>query len=92
MSPEGVRIVTVQSSSNAPTRFSYTLDAEVVPILEADGSVTLTSQREVNISGISDPVTVTATVGTIAPAWAIDANGSAVPTRYEVDCAALSRP
>lgn len=68
-----LQIVTVIDGASAPTVFPYELDlpAGTTTMLEADGSIILTDATG-------------AFVGGVAPAWAVDANGTTVPTRYEL--------
>ncbi|MCL2317360.1 MAG: hypothetical protein FWC46_09805, partial [Actinomycetia bacterium] len=72
-----VRLSTVLASKNSPTRFTYTI-AGATPELQADGSVNLVQTTD------TGGALIQATVGTIAPAWAKDANGRPVATHYEV--------
>lgn len=71
--PEGVRVLTVLDSEDAPTRFDYALDvgeggsAQMVE----DGSVLIFDSEGNPVSVVESP-------------WAIDAAGTAVPTRYEL--------
>lgn len=65
----GVRLMTVAKGPEAPTRVDYTFAGSVLTA-QGDGSVL------VEVDG--QPVS------TILPAWALDANGAPVPTRYEI--------
>lgn len=69
-----LQILTVIDNADAPTRYDYDLsvpDGGAMTIRE-DGVVIITDQE----GGF---------VGTVAPAWAKDAAGDPVATRYEVD-------
>jgi len=78
---DGIRLQTVLNDASAPTEFSYTFGEGVLPVLNADGSVSLT------VAGTSADVTVA--VGQVDAPWAFDANGSALPTSYRVEGAEL---
>lgn len=68
-----VQINTVIENAGAPRRYEYALDIPAgASMQEASGSIL--------IVGVDGEL-----VGGVAPAWATDANGTAVPTRYEVD-------
>jgi hypothetical protein len=71
-----VRVQTVSNGPDAPTTYTYTVGAGVVPQLLEDGSVALTVP--------SQNPSLSVEVGTIAAPWAYDANGTAVATHYEV--------
>jgi hypothetical protein len=68
--PQGVRLVTVLPDRDAPRRYAYTFEGHQLR-LGRDGSVTVFDGAE--------------PVATIEPAWALDAAGRSVGTRYEVD-------
>lgn len=76
---EGVRIATVIENADAARSYTYDLPADVTPVLNADGSVTLTT----TFAGDGGDF-VTIQYGTVDAPWAVDANGNAVSTRYEV--------
>lgn len=63
------RFLSVLETRGAPERFSYAFDGHDLR-LEADGSVS------VSVDGVP--------VGYVAAPWAFDADGTPVPTRYEV--------
>lgn len=69
----GVKIHTVIDGPGAPARYSYDLDlpARATITTEADGALTILDKDG-------------APLGVVAAPWALDANGAAVPTRYEV--------
>lgn len=66
----GVRLLTVVKGPEAPTRFTYTFPGATLTLQE-DGSVAVDVGEE--------------PVGAVLPPWSVDADGNAVPTRYEVD-------
>lgn len=68
---------TVIDSADAPTRYEYTVEIPHGGRMEAVGTSVL-------IFNEGDEM-----VGGIAPAWAKDASGNDVPTRYEIDGAVL---
>jgi hypothetical protein len=81
-----VRVNTVIHGPDAPTEFAYpvSLPDGAVPQLAADGGVDM-----VRTLTVTDPDTGVETVETmlvsrVAPAWAVDATGVAVPTHYEI--------
>lgn len=68
-----VQILTIIDEAGAPEKYSYPLD---VP----DGaSLAVGEDGAVHITGADGEF-----MGGVAPAWAVDARGAAVPTRYEV--------
>lgn len=73
---DSVRLQTILESPGAPSTYTYTFSdgAELVPL--DDGSVEVTE----TIAG-----GVIAVIGLIDTPWAIDANGTSVPTHYTVD-------
>lgn len=73
------RIQTVTHASNASLVFDYEFGAEIEPVLEEDGTVSLTQ----SIDGVQ---VVRATVDN---AWAKDATGTSIPTNYEVEGSTL---
>lgn len=79
--PQGVRVSTVLWDGSQEA-FSYSLPEGVEATPQPDGSLTLTRTETVEAEGTT--AEVTATIGTIEPAWAVDANGAKVETAYEV--------
>ncbi|HEX5332786.1 MAG TPA: hypothetical protein VFW79_09085 [Cellulomonas sp.] len=79
------RISTLIGSGDQSERFTYPLSPDVVPVIEADGSVSLL--RKVMVAAPTTGQTVSGNVvaGTIAVPWARDASGVDVPTHYELD-------
>lgn len=71
---DGVQMLTTIASADAPESFSYQVD---VP---QGGAITLADDGTAVISDAEGSPLITTT----AP-WAVDANGTSVPTRYEVD-------
>ena len=69
-----LQISTVITSSEAPRRYDYSLT------LPANAQLELTSDGGARADGKGEAA---ATVN-VAPPWAMDANGNAVPTHYEV--------
>ncbi len=80
---EGLRLTTIIDDASAPTSYEYALPEDVLPVINEDGSVTLAS--EVVHPDFAEGEVLRLEYGTVAPAWATDANGNAVPTHYEVD-------
>lgn len=76
----GVRISTVLWDDSQSTSFGYPLPEGVEGEIQSDGSVILTRALEVDNGGA--PTEADVIVGQIEPAWAVDANGKAVPTTY----------
>lgn len=76
----GVRISTVLWDDSQSTSFGYPLPEGIDGQIQPDGSVILTRALEVEADGVTSEVD--AIVGQIEPAWAVDANGNAVPTNY----------
>lgn len=76
----GVRISTVLWDQSQSTSFSFPLPEGVDGEILSDGSVILTRKIEVADEGATSEVD--AVVGLVEPAWAVDANGNAVPTKY----------
>lgn len=72
--PDSVSIQTVIPDARSPHSFTYELGEGVHPELRPDGGVDL----------VVDSDGVITTVGHIATPWAVDANGSAVPTEFDV--------
>lgn len=75
---DDVRMLTVLTDRSAPTTYDYTFDGQQLRALD-DGYV-----------GVFD-VETGEPVALIEPAWAKDANGTAVPTRYEIDGSTLTQ-
>lgn len=75
----GVRISTVLWDESDPASFEYPLPEGVDAEVQPDGGVMLT--RAVEVEGSADVAEV---VGGVEPAWAVDADGVAVPTTYVV--------
>jgi hypothetical protein len=69
-----LRLQTVTNESDGPDRFSYTFGDGVHPLPADDGTISLV---------VGDGPT--ATIATVDPAWAQDANGDPVATRYQID-------
>lgn len=75
-----VQILTIIDAAGAPEKYSYALE---VPdgaslVVDEDGAVQITGADGKFIGGV-------------APAWAVDAKGAAVPTRFEVVGAMLTQ-
>lgn len=68
-----VQVTTIISDENAPTSYDYDLT------LPAGTSLTLDAESGVVLALDGDKLVIG-----VAPAWAVDANGNAVPTHYEV--------
>lgn len=77
-----VRLQTIVKSPSAPSTYTYAFGGDVELTLLDDGSVEVTET-------IADGVT--ASVGLVDAPWAIDANGSAVPTHYTADDNSLTQ-
>lgn len=71
-----VRLQTILESPDASSTYTYTFSEGVELVLLDDGSVEVTET-------IADGVT--SSIGLIDAPWAIDANGTNVPTHYTVD-------
>jgi hypothetical protein len=65
-------------------RFPVSLDSGSSLQLRDDGSVTVSSEVSY-LDETGDATTRTLVTSTIAPAWAVDADGKAVPTRYSLE-------
>ena len=77
----GVQMLTTLASADAPTRYDYGVtleDGQHIVVDAASGGASI-----VNVDG-SNAVEV-------APAWAVDANGVNVPTRYKTDGQTLTQ-
>lgn len=68
-----MQITTIIHSPDAPAEYDYPID------LPAGASMTQTAEGFVVIEDSAGDF-----IGGVAPAWATDANGTAVPTRYEI--------
>lgn len=74
-----VQINTVIASADAPTRYKYGLDLpQGASVTEVDGIVLLHDQNGSFLGGL-------------APAWAKDADGRQVPTRYELQGSSVTQ-
>lgn len=73
------------ASRDQSERLTYPLSPDIVPVIEADGSVSLL--RKVMVAAPTTGQTVSGSVaaGTIAAPWARDASGVDVPMHYELD-------
>lgn len=76
----GVRVLAVLDGSAAPTRFDYPLE------IPSGATLQSAAGGEIHVTAESGEV-----IASIAPAWAVDANGMAVPTRYTVSGTTLSQ-
>lgn len=77
-----VRLQTVLESPDAPSTYTYTFSDDMELVLLDDGSVEVTET-------ITDGMTTV--VGLIDAPWAIDAEGTVVPTHYTVDGTSLTQ-
>lgn len=68
--PGGVRLLSIAKGPDAPTAVEYTFAGS--ELIEGEGGTVL-----VHVDGTPTAI--------VAPAWATDAAGRAVPTRYEID-------
>lgn len=75
---DGVRLLTVLTDRSAPTTYDYSFDGQQLRALD-DGYVGVFDAET------GEPVAV------IEPAWAKDAHGRAVETRYEIDGSTLTQ-
>jgi hypothetical protein len=64
-------LITIQSPL-APERYAFPISGDVTSLQLGDGSV-------IAYKAAADPI------ATLAPPWAVDANGVAVPTHFELD-------
>lgn len=71
---QGVRIATILKDASAATEYSYPLQTPVGSTVTRDADT-----GAILVTGADGKF-----VGGFAPAWAKDANGTAVPTRYEI--------
>lgn len=75
-----VQILTIIDAAGAPEKYSYALEV-------TDGATLAVGEDgAVQITGADGKF-----VGGVAPAWAVDAKGAAVPTRFEVAGATLTQ-
>jgi hypothetical protein len=81
-----VRVNTVIHGPDAPTDFAYPLSLPegVTPQLTADGGVDMVRTLTVTDPDTGVETVETVSVSRVAPAWAVDAAGVAVPTHYEI--------
>lgn len=77
-----VRMMAVLDDATAPLEHTYSFGEGVEPVQLADGSVDLVARTEDGV-GLS--------VGTVAPPWAVDANGVSVATEYVIDGTSLQQ-
>lgn len=75
-----VQIITIIESTDAPTRYGYELGLPAGAKVEmgADGQVSVHNEDGIFLAGATAP-------------WATDANGAAVPTRYELTGSTLTQ-
>jgi hypothetical protein len=75
-----VQIVTVLDSAAAPTAYRFALELPAGASIQEgeNGAIAIVSKEGELVVGVSAP-------------WAVDANGTAVPTRYEFDGATLTQ-
>ncbi|MDR6174921.1 hypothetical protein QE364_000961 [Nocardioides zeae] len=76
-----VQLIIPDSSTSGRHEFDIT---GAIPRLEADGSVTLLSPQP-SSAGDADHPSDDVALGFVDVPWAVDANGEAVPTHFEVD-------
>lgn len=77
----GLRVSTIIEGPTAPSTFAYELPEDVDIELNDDGSASLSRTTDQGPEGDR----MTAGIGEISAAWAIDANGEQVETHYEVE-------
>lgn len=77
----GLRVSTIIEGPTAPSTFAYELPEDVDITLNDDGSASLSRTTDQGPEGDQ----MTAGIGEISAAWAIDANGKPVETHYEVE-------
>ena len=79
VSENGVQMLTTIANADAPTRYAYTLDLEPGQHIKLvdDGAVVLDEDGVIQL--------------TVASAWAKDALGADIPTRYEVNGSTLTQ-
>jgi len=76
---DGVRLQTVSTGAAAGTTFTYNFGSGTSLVANSDGSVDVLSASGNGVSASAN----------VAPAWAYDATGAAVPTHYTVQGATL---
>ncbi len=81
-SGEGTRINTVITDASASHEYTYSLGSGE-PRLLPDGSVEIYGSEDI-VDDAGQEATVESLLGSVDAAWAVDANGEPVPTRYEV--------
>jgi hypothetical protein len=85
---DGLRLSTILRNADSPTRFTYTLPADVSPRLNADGSAILES-RFGGVGPGDDSMVIR--YGSVGVPWAVDAAGNRVATHYEVSGGTLAQ-
>ncbi|MDZ7577969.1 MAG: hypothetical protein U0904_07340 [Candidatus Nanopelagicales bacterium] len=70
-----VRLQTITPAPGGPDEFTYTFGEGVSPVSTKDGGIEL----------LQDTGEVALTVGTVGQAWAVDANGTEVATKYKIE-------
>ena len=80
---EGVQVLIAIDGTTAPDSFSFPIEVPEGASLQAqeDGSISIISESVAT----DDVPGVVVEMGSIAPAWAIDANGDQVPTSYVIE-------
>lgn len=78
---DGVQIHTVLHDSSSPTEFTYVLDGGS-PILREDGGIDIVAEAEGQAQEI---------LAFVDAPWAADANGTSVPTHYELSDGAITQ-
>jgi hypothetical protein len=79
----GLRISTIIERSTAPGSYAYELPSDVDVILNDDGTASL-GRTVTATDEEGSEFSVTANIGQVGAAWAVDANGEPVATHYEV--------
>jgi hypothetical protein len=80
--PGGGRILTVIGSAHSPSEYTYKIRGANLK-LSADGGIDMTPLVDAQVNGIAGTVSG-GVAGHIEKPWAVDANGTPVPTRYEL--------
>jgi hypothetical protein len=70
-----VRVQTITHDQSGPTGFTYGFGEDVIPFLREDGGADLGFENEY----------LRAIIGSVEPAWAVDAQGEPVETFYTVE-------